>query len=325
MTFPRNPIGNTGIEVTTLSFGGSSLGNLGGVVSDADCNAVMDAAWSSGIRYFDTAPHYGRGLSEQRMGQYLRTKPWNAYTISSKVGRVLTPGTQQSDADGFVNPLPNDVHYDYSAKGILASFDGSCDRLGVSKIDIVFVHDIGDLTHGKQAGARHLADLFDTGLPALHDLKAQGRIGAIGLGVNETQICLDVMKSFPLDVILLAGRLTLLDRDAENELLDVCAQNGTQLILGGIFNSGILATGPVDGATFDYAPASPEIRDQVATLQTQAEAVGLTLAQASIQFALRHPAVISTLIGTGKVRSLIRNLDAAKLTLTPDAVQFVTR
>ncbi|ASJ72001.1 aldo/keto reductase [Granulosicoccus antarcticus] len=324
MPLKKNRVGQTNLSVTSLSLGGSSLGNLGGIVSDADAAALLQHAWNAGIRYFDTAPHYGRGLSEQRMGAYFKGRARDSYVLSSKVGRVLSPGSAMDEADGFVQPLPNAVHYDYSADGIHESFESSCERLGTSQIDILFVHDIGDQTHGVLEGARHMEDLLGSGMEALHDLKQAGRIRAIGLGVNESQVCIDVMKQTPLDVILLAGRLTLLDREAEAGLVELCALHGTSLVLGGIFNSGILATGPVPGAWFDYAPASQEVLDRVANLESKAEAVNLTLAQAALQFAMHHPSACSVLLGTGKVRSLQRNLDAADITLSESAKAFVT-
>ena len=323
MSIVTNPVGKTNVSVTSLSFGCASIGNLGGVVCDEDATAIMQYAWSAGIRYFDTAPHYGRGLSEQRIGTFLQSKPRDTYVLSTKVGRVLSPGTPMEEADGFMLPLPNAVHYDYSADGIRNSFESSCERLGTNRVEIVFVHDIGGYTHGA-AGAKHMEDLLGSGMLALRDLKQAGRIGAIGLGVNESQVCIDVMQHEKLDTILLAGRLTLLDREAEASLLDQCALQGTSLVLGGIFNSGILATGPKPGAWFDYAPASQDILDQVTALQARAEAVGLTLAEASLQFALNHPAACSVLFGTGKVCSLKRNLAAARKDLSAEALTFVT-
>ena len=323
MSIVTNPVGKTNVSVTSLSFGCASIGNLGGVVCDEDATAIMQYAWSAGIRYFDTAPHYGRGLSEQRIGTFLQSKPRDTYVLSTKVGRVLSPGTPMEEADGFMLPLPNAVHYDYSADGIRNSFESSCERLGTNRVEIVFVHDIGGYTHGA-AGAKHMEDLLGSGMLALRDLKQAGRIGAIGLGVNESQVCIDVMQHEKLDTILLAGRLTLLDREAEASLLDQCALQGTSLVLGGIFNSGILATGPKPGAWFDYAPASQDILDQVIALQARAEAVGLTLAEASLQFALNHPAACSVLFGTGKVCSLKRNLAAARKDLSAEALTFVT-
>ncbi len=324
MTFATKRVGKTDLSVTSVSLGGASIGNLGHEISDADANAVLDYAWTTGIRYFDTAPHYGRGRSEARIGAWLADKPRDQYVLSTKVGRVLSPGAQMKEADSFINPLPNAVRYDYSADGIRESFEGSCERLGTSNIEILYVHDIGVLTHGAEANARHFDDLMGSGMQALHDLKQSGRVKAIGLGVNETQICLDVMARETLDVILLAGRLTLMDRDAEGGLLQACADQGTSLVLGGIFNSGILATGPKPGAWFNYEPAPEHIIAKASQLQTRAEAVGLTLAEAAVQFAMRHPAACSVLIGTGKVSSLQRNLDAASLDLSAEALAFVT-
>lgn len=324
MAIDNKRVGQTDLHVTHLSLGGANLGNMAREVSDEDVVAVMDYAWAAGIRYFDTAPHYGRGLSEQRMGAYLKTKPRDAYVLSTKVGRVLSPGPQLDEVDGFINPLPNAVRYDYSADGIRESFESSCERLGTSHVDIVFCHDIGVYTHGAADNARHMEDFLGSGIQALRDLKQAGRIQAFGLGVNESQVCIDVMKETPLDVILLAGRLTLLDREAEEELLGLCAEQGTSLVLGGILNSGILATGPVPGATFDYGPAPQEIMDRVGQLKARAEALGLTLAQAALQFAMHHPAACSVLLGTGRVSSLQRNLDALDIPLSDEALSFVT-
>ncbi|WP_136442447.1 aldo/keto reductase [Pacificoceanicola onchidii] len=325
MALKTNRVGTTDLHVTALSFGGASIGNLGEEVGEAATAAVLDRAWQAGIRYFDTAPHYGRGLSEARLGGFFAGKAREDYVLSTKVGRVLSPGPALPEADGFINPLPNAVRYDYSGDGIVDSFEGSCARLGTSDVDILFVHDIGAYTHGAEEGARHFEDLMGSGFAALRRLKETGRVKAIGLGVNETQVCLDVMETERLDVILLAGRLTLLDRDAEASLLDACQQQETSLVLGGIFNSGILATGPKPGAWFNYAPASAEILEAVEVLEARAKAVGLTLAEASMQFALRHPAACSVLLGTGKVRSLERNLAAAELALSEAALDFVTR
>lgn len=306
---PPGRIAATGIEVSRISFGCAGIGNLFVEVSDAAAQELLAYAWQRGIRYFDTAPHYGRGLSETRLGRFLPTVPRSDVVVSTKVGRVLTPGAQVAEVDGFVRPLPNDVHYDYSGDGLLASLSGSMARLGLDHIDIVYVHDIGDLTHGAEA-KRHMDDLMSTGLPALARLKAEGRIGAFGLGVNECEVCTEVLRQHPLDVILLAGRWTLLDRSAEAELVPLCREKGTSVVLGGIFNSGILATGARPGAHYDYAPASEEILAQVRALQADCAARGVPLAVDALRFGLTRPMVASVLIGTGKTASLARNLDA---------------
>lgn len=302
-------IGSTNVRVSEISFGCSSIGNLYREIDEADAQAVLQAAWDAGIRYFDTAPHYGRGLSEMRLGRFLSGRP--DCVLSSKVGRVLSPAAAPiARADGFINPAQNDVRYDYSGDGIEESFEQSCARLGRSHIDILYVHDLGADTHGT-ANDAHMEAFFGSGYERLVALKEAGRIGAFGLGVNECQVCLDVMDHGPVDAILLAGRLTLLDRSAEATLVPRCIDAGTSLVLGGIFNSGILATGPVEGATYDYGPAPQDVLDKVAGLQARAARFGVPLATAALQFGLHHKAAASVLLGTAKPSSLMRNLEAA--------------
>ena len=302
----RNRIGRTDVTVTDISFGGASIGNLYSEASKEAVQEVLEVGWDAGIRYFDTAPHYGRGLSEQRLGRFLKGR--GGFTLSTKVGRVLSPARAPiAEADHYVNPLQNDVRYDYSGDGIEESFEQSLERLGVGRIDILYVHDLGAVTHGPNHAA-HLDAFLSSGHERLVRLKQAGRIGAFGLGVNECEICLQVMDHVSLDVILLAGRLTLLDRSAEAELVPRCRDTGTSLVLGGIFNSGILATGPVEGATYDYGPASREVLGRVAALQ--AESGEVPLATAALRFARRHPAAASVLLGTADAGILRSNLAA---------------
>ncbi|MGI9368525.1 MAG: aldo/keto reductase [Ruegeria sp.] len=303
----RNQIGKTEVKVTDVSFGCASIGNLYRAVSDDGAQEVLQDAWDAGIRYFDTAPRYGRGLAEQRLGRFLSNKDRDGHVISTKVGRILSPGQPMAEADGFVDPLPNDVRHDYSGDGLEASLEHSLDLLKTTYCDIVFVHDIGTYTHGAE-NAHHMEAFLGSGYERLVRLKEKGRIRAFGLGVNENQICLDVMEHGPIDVILLAGRLTLLDRSAEDALCAKCHQQGTSLVLGGIFNSGILATGAVDGATYDYEPATPEIIAKVTELESKARALNIPLATAALHFAHRHPLAASVLLGTAKTSSLRRNL-----------------
>lgn len=304
-----NRIGNTDVKVTEFSFGCASIGNLYRAATDRAVQDVLQCAWDAGIRYFDTAPRYGRGLSEQRLGQFLSHMPRDSFVVSTKVGRILSPGAPMKEADGFVDPLPNAVRHDYSGDGLEASLEHSLGLMQTTYADIVFVHDIGTYTHGAD-NAAHMEAFLGSGYERLVRLKEQGKIRAFGLGVNENQICLDVMNHGHIDVILLAGRLTLLDRSAEQELTARCRAQGTSLVLGGVFNSGILATGMVDGATYDYEPASPEIIKQVTVLQEKADQLGLPLATAALHFARRHELTASVLLGTAKVSSLQRNLAA---------------
>ncbi|TJW78195.1 MAG: aldo/keto reductase, partial [Mesorhizobium sp.] len=267
-------------------------------------------AWDGGLRYFDTAPFYGFGLSERRTGDFLREKPRSSYVLSTKVGRLLRPVPQDQVPDhSYVDPLPFALDYDYSYDGIMRSVDFSYARLGLNRIDILFVHDIGTYTHGVEATKIHFRQLMEGGLKALEELKSSGTISAYGLGVNEVRICLDVLRRAPLDCILLASRYSLLDRSAEAELLPLCRERKTSLIIGGVFNSGILATGPVHGAHFDYLPASKDILDRVGAMERIAGEGGYPLAAAAFQFPLHEPVVASVLTGTAKPANLTRNLE----------------
>lgn len=302
-------IGHTSLAVTEYSFGGASLGNLYQAVSLDDAEATLDAAWQSGMRYFDTAPHYGFGLSERRFGDFLRDKPRSEYVLSTKVGRLLEPAP---DGDrptlAFVDPLLFKLRYDYGYDAIMRSVDFSYARLGLPKIDILYVHDIGIYTHGVELTKLHLRQLLDGGLKALEELKSSGAISAYGLGVNEVEICLSVLERAPLDCILLAGRYSLLDRSAEAKLLPLCRQKHTSIVVGGVFNSGILATGARPGANFDYGPAPADVLEKVGAMEAIAAKGGYPLAAAALDFPLHEPVVASVLIGSARPSSIERNM-----------------
>lgn len=305
----KRQIGRTALEVTEVSFGGAALGGLYRTCPREAAIATLHAAWDAGIRCFDTAPFYGFGLSERRVGDFLRDKPRSSYVLSTKVGRLLRPVPDDQVPDhSYVDPLPFQVDYDYSYDGIMRSVEFSHARLGLNRIDILFVHDIGVYTHGVEKTKVHLRQLLDSGLKALDELKSSGTISAYGLGVNEVPVCLDVMRHAPLDCILLAGRYSLLDRSAEAELLALCRREKTSLVIGGVFNSGILATGPTQGANFDYGPASEDILDRVTSMEKVAKDNGIPLAAAALQFPLREDVVATILLGTARPSSLERNL-----------------
>ena len=312
-------IGRTGLAVTEFSFGTAALGGLYRACPRDVAMATLDAAWDEGLRYFDTAPWYGFGLAERRTGDFLRDKPKGSYVLSSKVGRIMVPVPDDKvPSYGYVDPLPFDVTYDYSYDGIMRSVELSHARLGLNRIDMLYVHDIGVYTHGAERNAFHQRQLLESGLRALEELKSSGAIKAFGLGVNEVPVCLDVLREADLDCILLAGRYTLLDRSAVAELLPLCERKGTSLVVGGVFNSGILATGPVEGAHFDYMPATPEIAAKVGAMMDVARGRSVPLAAPAMQFPLTHPAVASVLIGTARPESLIRNMALARLDLPKD-------
>lgn len=306
----KRRVGNTALEVTEVSFGGAAIGGLYRACPREAAMETLQTAWDLGLRYFDTAPFYGFGLSERRFGDFLRYKPRSSYVLSTKVGRLFRPVPEDQVPDhSYVDPLPFALDYDYSYDGIMRSVDFSYARLGLNRIDILFVHDIGVYTHGVEKTKLHFRQLMDGGLKALEELKSSGTISAYGLGVNEVRICLDVMRRAPLDCILLASRYSLLDRSAEAELLPLCRERRTSLIVGGVFNSGILATGPTTGAHFDYLPASEDILDRVTAMEKIAAEGGYPLPAAAFQFPLRDPVVASVLTGTAKPTNLSRNLE----------------
>ncbi|RWH73029.1 MAG: aldo/keto reductase [Mesorhizobium sp.] len=305
----KRRVGSTALEITEVSFGGAAVGGLYRACPREMAMQTLQVAWDAGLRYFDTAPFYGFGLSERRFGDFLRDKPRDSYVLSTKVGRLLRPVPEDQIPDhSYVDPLPFAPDYDYSYDGIMRSVEFSYARLGLNRIDILFVHDIGVYTHGVEKTKLHFRQLMDGGVKALEELKSSRVISAYGLGVNEVQICLDVLRQAPLDCILLASRYSLLDRTAEAELLPLCRQLQTSLIIGGVFNSGILATGPVPGAHFDYLPASQDILDRVGAMEKIAAEGGYPLAAAAFQFPLHEPVVASVLTGTAKPANLERNL-----------------
>ncbi|MFS8143741.1 aldo/keto reductase [Rhizobium sp. BR 249] len=312
-------IGKTKLDVTEISYGAAPLGGLYRACPREQAMETLQAAWDSGIRYFDVAPWYGLGLAERRMGDFLRDKPDGSYVLSTKVGRLLRPvPTGTVPEYGYVNPLSFDADYDYSYDGIMRSVEFSYARLGLNRIDILYVHDIGGYTHGAAKNAVYLKQFLDSGVKALEELRASGAISAFGLGVNEVPVCLDVLRHADLDCILLAGRYTLLDRSAEEELLPLCRQKGTSLVVGGVFNSGILATGPVPGSHFDYMPADDDVLAKVGAMEAIAKRHGVPLAAPAMQFPLRDPIVASVLIGTAKPSSLTRNMEIIEPRLPDD-------
>jgi D-threo-aldose 1-dehydrogenase len=312
-------IGQTDLSVTEYSFGTAPLGGMYRACPRETAMETLEAAWTAGLRFIDTAPWYGFGLAERRVGDFLRDKPKGSYVLSTKVGRLQRPvADDKVPSYGFVDPLPFETDYDYSYDGIMRSVDFSYARLGLNRIDILFVHDIGVYTHGAERNAVYLRQLLDGGLKALDELKSSGAIAAYGLGVNEVPVCLDVMAEADIDCILLAGRYTLLDRTATAELLPLCEKKKTSLVVGGVFNSGILATGPVEGSHFDYMPATPDVLDKVRAMEAIARSEGLPLAAPAIQFPLQSPAVASVLLGTAKPSSLIRNMELTERRLQPD-------
>ena len=296
--------------------GGAPLGNLFRALSDRTAIALVRYAHAAGARYFDTAPHYGHGRSERRVGDALREFPRDDYLLSTKVGRLLEPRADApGDQHGYIDTLPFVQRYDYTAKGVRRSLADSLQRLGLARIDLVYVHDIDRATHG-EAHPRRLADALDGGFPALATLKAEGTIGGYGLGVNDVAICREVLRHADLDVILLAGRYTLADQSALPELLPECHRRGVIIVLGGPFNSGILATGarPRDGSVphFNYAPAPRAVVEHVAAIERVCGEFAVPLPAAALQFPLGHPAITCVLPGARSAAEFDENLRHAR-------------
>ncbi|MCX4733881.1 aldo/keto reductase [Streptomyces sp. NBC_01363] len=298
--------GHSASAVDALSLGAAALGNLFHAVSDEDAAATVEAAWACGIRAFDTAPHYGLGLSERRLGDALRTRPRPQFTLSTKVGRLLRVRTGLPGADlanGFAVPATHERVWDFSARGVRTSVEESLTRLGLDRVDTVYLHDPDG----------HEREAFDCAYPELERMRAEGTVGAIGVGMNQTAMPTRFVRDTDIDVVLLAGRYSLLDQRALAALLPQAAQRGVSVLVGGVFNSGLLAD-PQPGATFDYAPAPAHLLDRALALRTLCETFGVPLRGAALQFPLGHPAVAGVLLGA---RSAAEVTDATAMISHP--------
>lgn len=308
---PHKRLGSTSVEVTALGFGAAALGNLYRAISNDVARVTLETALNAGIWYVDTAPHYGQGLSERRVGATLAYWPAPP-VVSTKIGRVLKPvppsppGTERF---GFVDGDPYQPEFDYSYDGVMRSFEDSQRRLGRETIDILLAHDLGEDTHGAEAG-RHMKAFLDGGYPAMRALKDRGLVKAIGLGVNEWQVCEHVIAHADIDAVLLAGRYTLLEQTALDSFLPACVRKNISVILGGPYNSGILIEGIRQGvaAHYNYAPASPEIIAQVQALQRVCDAHQVPLAAAALAFPLAHASVACVIPGMATPEQVRSNL-----------------
>ena len=288
--FPRRRAGATRLLVPTLGFGGAPLGGLYARVDPAEASAAVEQALDAGIAYFDTAPFYGFGRSERLIGDRLRGR---GYVLSTKAGRLLRPGAHPApETLGWPDPLPFHPVYDYSYDGIMRSFEDSLQRLGLDRIDMLFAHDVGAMTHGDGHEA-HFAELRGGGYRALDALRSGGAVQGIGVGVNEVAVCLAALEIGDWDVFLLAGRYTLLEQSPLDDLLPECLARGTSIVVGGPYNSGILA----GGDTWNYARAPGSVVARVRELRRVARDHGVPLPAAALRFPLAHPAVVSVIPG----------------------------
>jgi D-threo-aldose 1-dehydrogenase len=292
-------IGATGLEVPILGLGGAPLGDLYARIPPDRAYATVEAAWELGARLFDTAPLYGHGLSEHRFGHVLRQKPRESYVLSTKVGRWLEPHDPKTlDRGQWAGGLNMRWTYDYSYDGTRRAIDQSFQRLGIERIDILLIHDVDIWSHGsREAYERQLGIAIDGAYRVLDELRSQKIIRAVGVGVNETEPCVRFASHCDIDCFLLAGRYTLLEQGGLDDLLPLAERKRISFLLGGPYNSGILATGAVPGAKYNYKDAPPEIMERVRRIQAVCERHGVPLAAAAIQFPLGHARVASIIPG----------------------------
>ncbi|ACU73808.1 aldo/keto reductase [Catenulispora acidiphila DSM 44928] len=298
----RRTIAGTLLALTELGFGGSVIGNLYRPVSDDDAEAAVAAAWDAGIRSFDTAPHYGLGLSERRLGAVLSDHPRDEYVLSSKVGRLLVPNDYPTgrDSDGFAVPDTVRRKWDFSKDGVLRSIEASLDRLGTDRLDIVYLHDPDD--HWQQAA--------DEAMPTLAQLRDEGVVGAIGAGMNQSAMLTRFLRETAADVVMLAGRYTLLDQSALEDVLPAAIEQGKSVVAVGVFNSGLLAGDrPGAGMKYDYGDAPADLVDRARMIAEVCEAHGTTLPAAAIAFPFTHPAVVNVTLGMRTSRQVARNIE----------------
>lgn len=317
----RKQLGKTSLQTTALSMGAAGLAGLYHGVPFETAIAALQAAWDAGMRYFDTAPFYGYGKSEHRVGHALRNFLQHAqrseFILSSKVGRILKSrsrlgATPRDINDGWANPFPFEPVYDYTYSGVMRSYEDSLQRLGMDHIDILLVHDIGSATHGDLHAPYWQQLTSGGGFRALDELRSSGTIGAVGLGVNEAEIVMAVMQEFDLDCCLLAGRYTLLEQEALDHLLPECSKRNVSILLGGVFNSGILAKGlsDKDKLTYNYGAVPQAVLERVMRLETVCRKFDIPLAAAALQFPYAHPQVATVITGARNAQEVHENVSA---------------
>ncbi len=311
--FPMRRIGRTALQVTTLGLGCATLGGTRVSVSRAEAEAIVRAAWEAGVRYVDTAPYYGFGQAERAVGDALRGEPRDEWVLSTKVGRLLRPRPAAAAREQARHVMPFDPVYDYSYDGVMRSFEDSLQRLGLARIDILYVHDIGTYQHGAEAHPALMRALREGGYRALEELRRSGTVGAIGIGVNEREVLLEALEWGRWDVFLLAGRYTLLEQAPLDDLLPKCQAAGTSIVVGGPLNSGILA----GRDTWNYRAAPPEVVARVAAIRAVCDRHSVPLAAAALQFPLAHPAVAAIIPGPRNAEEFRANLALLRQPIPP--------
>jgi D-threo-aldose 1-dehydrogenase len=310
--------GRSGVAFTAFGFGGAPIGNFNGAFSETAAFDMVAQSWKQGVRFFDTAPGYGNGLSEYRLGNALRHFDREQAAVSTKVGRVLTPTLDAPKGNGqYLDIPPLVAGYDYSYDGVMRAVEQSMQRMLTDHFDMLFIHDCDRYSHGADY-ADYLRQAIVSAFPALESLREQGVVKAIGFGVNDTDVMTEAVRATDSDVCLLAGRYTLLEQEPLDDLLPICEERGVGIVLGGVYNSGILAKGPVPGARFNYGPAPKEVLDKAARIDDVCRRHGVALAAVAVQFAYAHPAVMSICLGSRDAAQQQRNVDHAETAVPHD-------
>jgi D-threo-aldose 1-dehydrogenase len=316
MALPTRPLGRTGIPVTTLGLGSAPLGDLYEKLDDQVAIDTVTTALDGGITLIDTSPHYGNGLAEHRYGTALRRRKRDGVVVSTKVGRVMDSRSKPVAASGdvtspgFAGGLPHKANFDYSYDGAMRSLEHSLLRLGTDRVEILLIHDVDVWTHGREGYEQRFREAMNGAYKALDQLRSEGTVKAIGVGINEADVCERFAKEGDFDTMLLAGRYSLLEQPAIESFLPLAAKKGIGVMLGGVFNSGILATGPIAGARYDYRPAPPEILERVRRIEAVCSSHGVKLADAALHFPLGHEAVASVVLGGVNPSEVKRNIDS---------------
>ena len=316
----RRPLGGSSLAVTALGAGGYPLANLGQVIAEDAARGALDTAYAGGVRYFDTAPEYGYGLSERRVGDALRAHPRDSFVLSTKVGVMLRPRAGAPDPDDrFVEALPFELVYDYSYDAAMRSFEDSLQRLGLARIDLLLIHNLDALVHGAEALPGLFRTAMDGAYKALDGLRREGAVGAIGLGVNQWQVCELALEEGDFDCFLLAGRYTLLNQTGLASLLPKCAARGVSIVIGAPFNPGALFGAPAAGSSLTDDPALvPEMLIRVERVRAVCARHAVAPAAAALRFPLGHPAVAAVLAGARSSAEQARNLDMARQPIPAD-------
>jgi aryl-alcohol dehydrogenase-like predicted oxidoreductase len=320
--FQLRRLGRSDVKLPQIGFGAAPLGELFAKVSDADAEATLGRAWDAGVRYFDTAPWYGRGQSEHRVGRFLRRQPREETVLSTKIGRILrAPLHRPDDFDtGFwAGGLHFDHYFDYSYDGVMRAFEDSLQRLGMNRVDMLVIHDLDWWHHGSEAMVQAgFVQLCNGGFRALSDLKKAGRIRAIGAGVNELGLIPRFIELFEMDFFLLALRYTLGEQETMTLEIPLCVERGVGLVIGGVFSSGLYATGPVAGAKYNYVDATPEALEKARRIVAVCARHDVPLAAAALQFPLLNPTVTSVIPGAFQPDQVTANLNHVRRTIPTD-------